>query len=203
MTTNLRKLAAALAIAAITTAAHATPIIATATLDSRQERDAGVASTSPALGAALLTVEPTTGEYDFSLQITGIAPSDLADLGISPAISSIHLHNAPAGSNGQVVVDLGGGSSNVNVTPFGNGGLSVNVDGGFFGGTLGNTLVDSNRNLASLFLDELYINVHTNDFRGGEIRGQLSIVQQQVPEPTSIVLSSTLAVCGLVRRRAR
>ena len=69
----------------------------------------------------MLSVEPTTGEFDFSLQVTGISPSDLADLDLGPAISSVHIHNAPVGVNGPVVIDLGGGNTNANVTPFGNG----------------------------------------------------------------------------------
>ena len=185
------------------TTAGATPILSTATLDAAQEP--GPLSTSPALGAAVLSVEPTTGEFDFNLQITGIEPDELADLGLGPAISSIHLHNAPLGVNGPVVVDLGGGATNANVTPFGNGGLSVNVRGGFFGGLVGDTLQDSNQNLAALFLDELYINVHTNDFRGGAIRGQLSIVQQpqgQAPEPGTL-FSCTIAALAVALRRSQ
>lgn len=187
-------------------AVNATPILATAVLDSAQERAAGVVSDSPALGAAVLTVEPTTGEFDFSLEITGIDPSDLADLDAPPIISSIHLHNAPAGAEGPVVVDLGGGDPNANVTSFGNGGLSVNIDGGFFGGIVGNTLADANLNLARLLTEELYINVHTNDFPGGAIRGQLSVVQQSVgvPEPsTSAIALIALTVAGLATRHMR
>lgn len=182
---------------AIGISAQATPIVATATLDRFQEVPP---STSTAFGAAVLSVEPTTGEFDFSLQITGISPGELADLNLGEAISSIHLHSAPAGSNGPVVVDLGGGNTNLNVTPFGNGGLSLNIDGGFFGGILGDDLAASNTNLADLLTDNLYINVHTNDFLSGAIRGQLGVVQ--VPEPTGLAILSTfgLGFFGLRRR---
>lgn len=187
----------------LATLTEATPIIATAQLDASQEP--GPTSTSGALGAAVLTVEPLDGTFDFSLEVTGIRPSDLADLNLGPAISSIHLHNAPRGSNGPVVIDLGGGNANTNVTSFGNGGFSLNIDGEFFGGLVGNDLAAANQNLASLLTEELYINVHTNDFRGGAIRGQLSVVQQPrpaVPEPTSLALAGVL-VGGLVLRRTR
>ncbi len=179
--------------------ANATPIVATATLDRFQEVPA---SASTAFGAAVLSVEPTTGEFNFNLQITGISPGDLADLNLGAAISSIHLHSAPAGSNGPVVVDLGGGNTNVNVSPFGNGGLSVDVEGGFFGGIVGTDLASSNANLAELLLDNLYINVHTNDFLSGAIRGQLGVVQ--VPEPSGLAILSTfgLGFFGLRRRMA-
>lgn len=184
--------------------AHATPIIATARLDAAQEP--GPLSTSTALGAAVLTVEPTNGEFDFSLEVTGISPSDLADLGLGEAISSIHLHNAPVGSNGPVVVDLGGGNTNSNVTSFGNGGFSLNIDGGFFGGIVGNDLAAANSNLAALLTEELYINVHTNDFLGGAIRGQLSVVQQPgpdntIPEPTGLAMVGLATVAFVAKRR--
>ena len=190
------------ALTAITASATATPIVATAVLNSTQERAAGVDSTSPALGAAVLTVEPTTGEFNFSLEVTGISPSDLADLGLGPAISSIHLHNAPAGQNGPVVVDLGGGNTNANVEVFGNGGFTNRISG-FFGGVVGPTLADSNLNLARLLTEDLYINVHTNEFLGGAIRGQLSIVQQPIPEPGAVALVALGSVTVMLGRRNR
>jgi len=189
----------------VATIAEATPIVATAQLNAAQEP--GPLSTSTALGAAVLTVEPTTGEFDFSLEVTGIRPSDLADLDLGASISSIHLHNAPVGSNGGVVVDLGGGNTNSNVTAFGNGGFSLNVDGGFFGGLVGNDLASANSNLAALLTEELYVNVHTIDFLGGAIRCQLRVVQQPrpdntIPEPTGLALAG-LAVLAVDSQRRR
>ena len=178
-------------------AAQATPVVATSVLDPFQEVPA---STSPGIGAAMLSVDPATGLFDFSLQITGIAPGDLANLNLGPAISSIHLHNAPVGSNGPVVVDLGGGDTNANVSPFGNDGLKVDITGDFFGGIVGSDLASSNANLSALLNDNLYINVHTNDFLSGAIRGQLYAVQ--VPEPSGLAILSTfgLGFFGLRRR---
>ena len=73
--------------------------------------------------------------------------------GLSGAMNAAHLHGAPLGSNGGIVVDLTGG-----------------ISGNIVSGTIANptdTLLDS------LFAGDIYINVHTDSFPGGEIRSQL------------------------------
>lgn len=71
--------------------------------------------------------------------------------GLSSPVTGAHIHNAPAGSNGGVIIDL-------NDFLFGNV-ITGSVD-----------LVDF---IAALRAGELYVNVHTVDHPGGEIRGQL------------------------------
>jgi len=81
------------------------------------------------------------------------------------ALSAIHLHNAPAGQNGPVlqdiIVDAGG-----NVE--GNSGFEVSVDMA--------EVADDAAFIAAADAGNLYFNVHTSDFPGGEIRGQLDTV---------------------------
>jgi len=73
-------------------------------LDAAQEPND--ASDSSATGFATLTITVATDgtvTYSSTLDVEGIAPSELISLG---AVSAIHLHNAPAGENGPVVQDF-------------------------------------------------------------------------------------------------
>lgn len=71
--------------------------------------------------------------------------------GLSGPVTGIHLHNAAAGSNGGVVVDL-----------------MTLLDGNTLSGK-----IDATGIVAELMAGNIYINVHTDDNPNGEIRGQL------------------------------
>ena len=95
-----------------------------------------------------------------------------------------HLHEAPAGVNGPVIVDLA--SLHVGVDP---------RSGLYSGGNL--VLTESQE--AALIAGNVYMNIHSTAFPGGEIRGQLTVV----PEPEMVALA-VLGFSGLVlamRRR--
>ncbi|WP_299404842.1 CHRD domain-containing protein [Acaryochloris sp. IP29b_bin.148] len=79
-------------------------VVLSAVLDAAQEP--GPTSDSAATGEGLvtLTVSPDGSvTYDLSLQTTGLATSDLLPVA---GFSAIHLHNAPAGVNGPVILDV-------------------------------------------------------------------------------------------------
>ena len=93
-------------------------------------------------GTAEITVNPGLGEICYELEVSGIAPATAA-----------HIHEAPAGEPGPVVVPLAaptGGSSS--------------------------DCVSVSRDLAKDILknsSDYYVNVHNADFPRGAVRGQL------------------------------
>ena len=74
--------------------------------------------------------------------------------GLTSNVTGAHIHNAPSGSNGGVIFDFG---------PFLNGNR---IEG----------IWEPGPNLAALLAGELYINVHTENNPGGEIRGQIILL---------------------------
>jgi len=156
-----------------------------AELNGAQEPEPNLSdSTATGFGEVIITVDGEDVTYSSDLSITGIAAEDLLPVA---GVSSIHLHNAPAGENGPVITDIAqdaGGDINGDLpvpTVFGE------VEG------VGFTVVDTAGPLASLTTeqspeelvteainDNLYYNIHTTDFPNGEIRGQLLLESDEV-----------------------
>jgi hypothetical protein len=94
------------------------------------------------VGSATLRVNPGQGEVCYTLKVSGIAPAAAA-----------HIHVAPAGSAGPVVVHL-----------------NAPTDGTSSG------CADISRALAKALIqtpENYYVNVHNAEFPGGALRGQL------------------------------
>ncbi len=94
-------------------------------------------------GVAHLTLNQGQGEVCFDITVEGVAP-----------ITAAHIHRAPAGSPGPVVVNF---AVNIN-------GLSGCVDG------VDKDLIKDIRQNP----EDYYVNVHNADFPPGALRGQLS-----------------------------
>ena len=133
---------------------------------------------SDAFGFATLEYMSDAQTFDLFVVTDGIGLGDL--LGVGPNNSPVHIHNAPAGANGPIAIDVGAMSS---FTDEGDGILTFSISGVSIG-----DFEDE------LFAGELYLNIHTAEFAGGEIRGQI------VPAPAA---GSLVGLCGLalVRRK--
>lgn len=124
-----------------------------------------------AAGAAQLLYDDAANTFDLDVQVFGIE---------IPTIVGFHIHNAPIGTNGPIVIalDMLGGTW----VPSGQGiRLTMNdVSIGAFE--------------PQLFSGNLYFNLHTQAFPGGQIRGQV------IPAPGSLAL---LGLGGLVAAHRR
>lgn len=149
---------------------------------------------SAASGTASLTLNDTQDRLTISIQLTGIDldGNQTGDPGDDLTIA--HIHRAAFGANGPVVFGFVGPNSDLN------GDLVIDA----LAGTIvsawdanegaGTTLAAE---LANLFAGGLYINIHTSDFPGGEIRGQI------VPEPATALLVASGLVGMALRTRSQ
>jgi hypothetical protein len=136
------------------------------------------ANNSNAAGAAQLLYDSGSETFDLDLMVFGIGLNDL--LGVGPNSTPVHIHNAPAGSNGPIVIDIG------NLGSFVQDGLGIRLQ--LDDVPIGNFEPE-------LFAGELYVNIHTNAFPGGQIRGQI------VPAPGALALLAGAGVLATRRRR--
>jgi hypothetical protein len=109
------------------------------------------AANTPATGSIVVTLNPGQGEicYDMSAM-------NLLGTPVPVAGTAAHIHEAPAGRNGPVVV-----------------GLPIPLDKNF---TTQNCVSASRALIQEILQDpsNYYVNLNTDMFRPGEVRGQLS-----------------------------
>ena len=176
----IRTIALSLLLAVAASPAMAAVITATASLDGLQEVPPNA---STATGTATLTVDDITGAYEFMLDVDGI---DVFEINAAVA-GGIHIHEAPIGSNGGIVINVASDRTGLAIPGF-----------GMFSMTSAGVVDDLSAILDAMAAGDLYINVHTEEYAGGEIRGQLTVV----PLPGAFVLFGS-ALFGLVVTRRR
>jgi len=155
--------------------------------------EAPVPTNSTATGTADIMVDPSAGHVTFVLSVSGL----------SSGAAAAHIHQAPVGVAGPIVVPLPLGTA-AGQTSFTDNGTGTPSSPAF-------DLMQLCTNTSSF-----YVNVHSSTFPGGEIRGQLALVSAGPPigsgSATPELGSGELLATGLLplgavllyrRRRAR
>ena len=149
--------------------ANAATINLTATIDGNQE----VPPTGSAgTGTGIITLDDVTNLLSWNITYSGLTGT--------PTVS--HFHGpAPVGTNAGIQVDIVANS----------------------GGSIASPMVGS-ATITDAQADDLlaglwYINIHSNQFPGGEIRGQVTVVP--IPAAAWLFGSGLLCLFGLVRRK--
>lgn len=213
MTLVLRTLAVAVILNGIGAAARA-DLIAHVVLTHDQETVQGSPLTSTgeprslAHGVGTLVLNAARTEITMSVTIFNIDVTGAQTADTNDDLRAAHIHvGAAPGSNAPVRWGFFGSPDNdidpseLVVTPFaaGVGGIFTSI-WNLEEGNAGTTLTT---NLPQILAGLSYINFHTAQFPGGEIRGQISFV---VPEPASMIAMGTgiagLGLLGLRRRLA-
>ena len=171
--------------------ASAVTIFGSAMLTGDQEVPPAATTAS---GTINFVLDDTTGLLSLSGTVTGISKSDITFSAADPSLGGLafgnagpfHIHNGPAGVNGPIVTPFPSESFYTDTAT----GLSIEATDIPFDLAFRDTLLAG----------DMYFNLHTGSFPGGEIRGQ---IQAAIPEPTSALLFALGIGAAVLRGRRR
>lgn len=119
---------------------------------------------SDGTGSVAFTLDPATLTLTAEGTFEGLSSAPLP-IGDGPDATPVHIHEAPAGENGPVVFPLT---------------LTADAETPT-SGTITGEVTLTEAQLATLLAEGYYVNLHTETYAGGELRGQ--IVPAEVPTP--------------------
>ncbi len=167
------------AVAALVIGATAAPALAQTSFVSflNGAQEAPTPRVTPAFGNGTVLMNAARTQITINLTFQGL---------LAP-ITVAHIHNAPVGVSGGVILDI---RSLISTTP------------DLTGGSIMNAVLDITPTQRDVLLaGNGYFNIHSTQFPAGEIRGQINVV----PEPSTYLLMAT-GLGGLMivahRRRA-
>jgi hypothetical protein len=173
--------------------AKADQIVFTATLTGAQE----VPPTgSPGIGSALVTIDTVTNAMTVNVSFAGLlSPTTIAHIHCcaGPGGIAIPATTVPSFPGFPVGVTTGTYLQTFDLT------LASSYNPAFIAASGGTVAGAQAAFIAGLLNGQAYFNIHTQQFPGGEIRGQL----QAVPEPATLLLltSGVVGVVGALRKR--
>lgn len=149
-------------------------------------------------GSAALSVDSTTQTLSFNLNVVGISLDGLFDALVAAPVGPVHLHNAAAGSNGPIVVPFAFDPATYQDT---SDGFSLAVTDFAYSDAvaISGSAVSFADFVAGLRAEDYYINVHSDAFNSGELRGQLAPIP--VPAAGFLMLGSLAGFAALRRRK--
>ena len=166
---NIQSLVTAIVLVLVASTANAAIINLQSTIDGAQA-NAGAGTGSPGTGFATMTLDDATNLFSWDISWSGLSGSETV----------MHFHGA--------------------ALPSQNAGVQVNFGGisGTNSPSIGSTTI-SNAQENDLLSGLWYINIHTDLFPAGEIRGQVQVV----PIPAALWLFGTglLGLIGISRRK--
>jgi hypothetical protein len=131
-------------------------------------------------GIAIMNYDTDTNAYTIRVAANGLTLQ--TGHPIFPRLTDSHIHVAPVGVSGNVIVPFGAGYTEPLV--------------GFVEQTFTGTFPELHE--AALLAGGTYVNMHSSTHGSGEIRGQLIVM---VPEPATMSVLGLGAVALLARRR--
>lgn len=184
---------AGLCLSFVSTATAGT--IFTASLSGAQEIPPVV---TDVVGNAQLELSDDQSTLSYVIDVFGLDIGGIKTEGDSnDDITGVHFHAAPAGENGPVVFGIFRPQQDQNdrfITINGDTHL-IRFEGVWDAADVANGAQPLDSQLANLFNEGLYVNVHTVANLGGEVRGQI------VPEPSALTLASLTGFLLLLARR--